>query len=357
MAATVTVASPDPAHPDHDAIRRLGSPAETDRHAALTLVYERWEARSRVIARGRVRRFYSKAHGAELEELAEEGWSQGWTRLVKRVLTSPLALSEPVDQTFEAFLRRCIGSAIVDHLRRAGTGSRLVPSLKRLQAALADRAHKQWIQEMIDRQRAGLVWNDVTELSRSTGIGEEVLVRFLAEHVEPAVGRFRLHPPQFPADTVLTRLERRDLLEHLMNRVDGIFGEGTKGHLVASAVLRLMFTRPAVKGKTTLDHEMLMQELEAMGEPWKSDGCRRPHAAGFPGAAQCKSCANALHQWRTRVTRRFRDDPVFQEVARVLLEETAFREVGGSRRQGDELSTVSSEEDFEGEGEPPWDRT
>jgi hypothetical protein len=344
MAATAAVTSPDSIHPDADAIRRLGSPAESDRHAALTLLYTRWSARSLGMARGRVLRFYPKAWGRKLEELADEGMAQGWGRLVKRVLTSPLVLAEPVDQTFEAFLRRCMGSAIVDHLRRDRTGPGVVPALKQVQAALPDPAHRQWLQEMIDRQRAGLMWDHVTELSRSSGIAEDVLARFIDEQVRPALARTNLAAPHFAGDSIATRLERRDLLERLMERVDAIFGARTKGHLVASAMLQVLFTRPAVKGEATLDHEMLMHELEAMGEPWKSDGCTLSHAPGHPEAAQCRSCANALHQWRTRVTRRFREDPVFQEAAAILREESAFREVGGRTRQDDAAFRVSDDE-------------
>lgn len=344
------MAPPDPASSDLDAVRRLGSPAEADRHAALADLYERWHPRSRVMARGRVRRFYAKAWGGELDELAEEGASQGWVRLVKRVLASPLALSEPVDQTFEAFLRRCIGSAIVDHLRGTRTGPRLVQALQQVQAGLTDPAHRQWIQEMIDRRRAGLAWDDTADLSRSTGIAEEVLDRFLVEHVRPVLGRRDLHRPAPVVDTVLARLERRDLLDRLTDRVDVVFREGTKGHRVAIAMLRVLFTRPAVKGESTLDHEMLMGELEAMGEPWKSDGCRRPHPPGFPDAARCKSCANALHQWRTRVTQRLRDDAVFQEAAALMRDDATFREVGAPGRQGETPFTVSAGEGFDVEG-------
>jgi hypothetical protein len=347
--ADAAVVARDPADSDLAAIRRLGSPAEAERHAALAHVYERWEVHSRTMARGRVRRFYQKAWGGELDDLAEEGAAQGWARLANRVLDSPLTLSEPVDKTFESFLRRCIGSAIVDHLRRLRTGPRLVSALQQVQAALADPAHRQWMQEMIDRRRAGLPWDDVVELARTTGIDEPVLERFLDDQVRPALARQVLPPPPAPADTVLTRLERRDLLTRLLDRVDELFGERTKGHHVASAILRVLFTRPAVKGEATLDHEMLMGELEAMGEPWKSDGCRAPHAPGFPDAARCKSCANALHQWRTRVTQRFRNDALFQEAADLLRDDAMFRGIAG-RRQGDEPFAVSSDEGFDTEG-------
>jgi len=345
MAATAAVASPDSVHPDAKTIRRLGCPAESDRHAALTDLYARWSKRSRGMAVGRVLRFYPKALGGRLDDLTDEGVAQGWARLVKRVLSSPLALAEPIDQTFEAFLRRCIGSAIVDHLRRDRTASRVVPALKQVQAALPDPAQRQWLQEMIDRRRAGLPWDDVTALSHSTGILEPVLARFLDEHVRPRLARTDLGTPHFAGDAAGAPVERGDLFDRLMQRVDEIFGAGTKGHLVASAMLRVLFTGPAVKGESTLDHEMLMHELEAMGQPWKSEGCTLRHAPGHPEAAQCRSCANALHQWRTRVTRRFRDDPVFKETASLLREEGAFREVGGRTRQEGTRSGVSDGDD------------
>src|SRR5689334_17088703 len=246
MAATAAVASPDSVHPDADIIRRLGSPAESDRHTALTELYARWWERSRRMAVGRVLRFVLKAPGPRLDDLAEEGVAQGWARLVKRVLSSPLALTEPVDQTFEAFLRRCIGSAIVDHVRRDQKTSRVIPALKQVQAALPDPAHRQWLQEMIDRRRAGLPWDDVTALSQSTGIAEPVLAHFLDVHVRPRLARTDRGTPHFADDTAGTPVERGDLFDRLMQRVDEIFGAGTKGRVVASAMLRVLFTGPAV---------------------------------------------------------------------------------------------------------------
>jgi hypothetical protein len=342
MAATAAVASSDSVHPDADAIRRLGSPAEADRHAALDHLCERWFARSMRMARGRVRRFYANAAGGQLEDLAEESRAEGWARLVKRVLASPLALDEPVDQTFEAYLRRSLGSGTVDHLRRDGTGSVVVPALKRLQRSLPDPAHGRWLQEMIDRQRAGLRWDDVTELSRSTGIAEGVLAPFIDEQVRPRLAQTHRAPPDSGGDTAPTPGERGDLFDRLMQRVDEIYRARTKGHLVASAMLRVLFTEQAVKGEWTFDHEMLMEELDAMGERWKS--CGLPHAPGLPEARRCKRCTNALHQWRSRITEALSEDPKFQEAETVLREEGAFRQVGGRTGHDREASRVSDEE-------------
>lgn len=312
-----------------EAIRDLGSPAAAVRNAACGRLFVAKQHFALNVAR---KCLGSHPSDVDADELAQSGWF----RLFKRVLAGPLEFSiearmENSDSTSEdvigfaflSFLGRCVRSAYIDERRRQGF--RPADLLKKLRERLSNDKHKLWVTKILELEQLGVRWNDADELARATGQERGRLSEFIREVVEPALAPVFRQAESVPSGEPTSGAVSNELRRRLLERVSDLFGPGTKGHVVATAILELALTGDAFKGALAIDHRKLVERLDETGQPWKS--CDLPHPPGGDAASDCLKCCGALQQWRTRVFREFRRDDEFHDLLVSLCKEIAEADV------------------------------